>query len=112
MILFLVLLTSNAIAMAKTVIWHCQVVLINDKKQTNGKDNKYKIDVTTPMVWFGDETRWSSFVNTKYTYDRENHTLYSVSKSWDGIYDLVTRTIIFINKDANLKAHYKCKELD
>ena len=35
------------------IVWECQVVQVNDKKQTNGKINHYKIEVTPPMVWFG-----------------------------------------------------------
>ena len=110
--LFFLSLTNNAMAMAKILVWQCQVIKVNDVKQINGKKNQYKIDVTTPMVWFGDETRWSGFVNTKYIYDKNNHALYSVSKPWNGVYDLENRTIIFTNKDANLKAYYKCIELD
>ena len=102
----------HSMAMAKTFIWQCQVSHINDKKQTNGKINQYKIDVTTPMVWFGNETRWAGFVNTKYRYDKKNHVLLSVSKPWDGVYDLVARTIIFTNKGANLKTSYQCEELN
>ena len=112
LILFFLLLTGNVWTMAKTVVWQCQVVEVNDKKQTNGKINQYKIDVTTPMVWFGDKNRWSGFSNTKYKYNAENHTLYSISKPWNGVYDLVSLTITFTNKNANLKAHYKCIELD
>ena len=68
---------NSALAMAKTLIWHCQVVKINEEKQINGKINKYKIDVTTPMVWVGDATRWSGFSNTQFSYDKDNHTLSS-----------------------------------
>jgi len=112
LVLFFVSFISNAMAMAKIVVWQCQLVQVNDKKQINGKINQYKIDVTTPMVWFGNETRWSGFVNTQYIYDQENHALQSISKPWDGLYDLVNRTIIFTNKGANLKTYYKCQELD
>ena len=102
----------HSMAMAKTFIWHCQVSHINDKKQTNGKISQYKIDVTTPMVWFGNETRWSGFVNTEYRYDTKNNNLYSISTPWNGVYELETRSIIFTNKDSNLKVLYKCKELE
>jgi hypothetical protein len=112
LVLIVLSLTSNATAMAKTIVWQCQVVQVNDKKQTNGKTNQYKIDVTTPMVWFGNETRWAGFVNTKYKYDQNNHILYSISKPWDGVYDLAALTIIFTNRDANLKISYKCEELN
>jgi hypothetical protein len=112
LVLILLSLTSNAMGMAKTIVWQCQLVQVNDKKQTNGKINQYKIDVTTPMVWFGNETRWAGFVNTKYRYDKKNHVLLSVSKPWDGVYDLVARTIIFTNKGANLKTSYQCEELN
>ena len=111
LVLILLSLTSNAMGMAKTIVWQCQLVQVNDKKQINGKINQYKIDVTTPMVWFGNETRWAGFVNTKYRYDKENHTLYSKSKLWDGVYDLVARKIIFTNRAANIETSYKCEEL-
>ena len=101
----------SAFAMAKTLIWQCQVIMINDEKQTNGKINKYKIDVTTPMVWVGDETRWSGFSNTQFSYDKDNHTLSSSSKLWNGIYYLVEQKIVFINNNANLKVIYKCNTL-
>tara|TARA_B110000238_G_C15914256_1_gene347636 strand:+ start:238 stop:537 length:300 start_codon:yes stop_codon:yes gene_type:complete len=93
------------------IVWECQVVQVNDKKQTNGKINHYKIEVTPPMVWFGNKTIWSGFVNTKYRYDKENHILYSISKPWEGVYDLLNHTIVFTNKDSNLKAYYKCKKI-
>ena len=113
-IIFIIILIFpfHSMAMAKTFIWQCQVSHINDKKQTNGKKNQYKIDVTTPMVWFGNETRWSGFVNTEYKYDTKNNNLYSISIPWNGVYELETRTIIFTNKDSNLKVLYKCKELE
>ena len=109
--LLLLLFTNNVLAMAKTLIWECQVIKVNNDKQINGKVNKYKIDVTTPMVWVGDETRWSSFANTTFSYDRDDHSLFSSSKMWDGVYDLIERKIIFINNDANLKILYQCEEL-
>ena len=99
---------NSALAMAKTLIWHCQVVKINEEKQINGKINKYKIDVTTPMVWVGDATRWSGFSNTQFSYDKDNHTLSSSSKLWNGIYYLVERKIIFTNNEADLKVIYQC----
>jgi hypothetical protein len=102
---------NSALAMAKTLIWQCQVMQINDKKQINGKINKYKIDVTTPMVWVGDETRWSGFSNTQFSYDKDNHTLSSSSKLWNGIYYLVERKIIFTNNKADLKVFYQCNIL-
>ena len=110
-LLLLLLFTNNVFAMAKTLIWQCQVMQINDKKQINGKINKYKIDVTTPMVWVGDETRWSGFSNTQFSYDKDNHTLSSSSKLWNGIYDLVERKIIFTNNEADLKVFYQCNIL-
>tara|TARA_B100001250_G_scaffold97009_1_gene81252 strand:- start:2667 stop:3014 length:348 start_codon:yes stop_codon:yes gene_type:complete len=109
--LLLLLVTNNVLAMAKTLIWECQVIKVNNDKQINGKVNKYKIDVTTPMVWVGDETRWSGFANTTFSYDRDDHSLFSSSKMWNGVYDLIERKIIFINNDANLKVLYQCEEL-
>ena len=73
LVLILLSLTSNAMGMAKTIVWQCQLVQVNDKK---------------------------------------NHVLLSVSKPWDGVYDLVARTIIFTNKGANLKTSYQCEELN
>ena len=109
--LLLLLVTNNVFAMAKTLIWECQVIKVNNDKQINGKVNKYKIDVTTPMVWGGDETRWAGFANTTFSYDRDDHSLFSSSKMWNGVYDLIERKIIFINNDANLKVLYQCEEL-
>ena len=109
-LLLLLFVTCNVFAMAKTLIWQCQVIKVNNDKKINGKINKYKIDVTTPMVWVGDETRWSSFANTTFSYDRDNHSLFSSSKKWNGVYDLIERKMIFINNDANLKVLYKCEE--
>ena len=111
LVLLFLFFTNSALAMAKTLIWQCQVVEINDEKIINGKINKYKIDVTTPMVWVEDETRWSGFANTKFSYDKDNHSLSSISKPWKGIYNLIGRKIIFTNNDANLKVIYECKEL-
>ena len=108
-LIFLSLFICNSVlAMAKTLTWQCQVSIINDEKQINGKVNKYKIDVTTPMVWVGDETRWSGFSNTEFLYNKDSHTLSSFSKLWNGIYYLVERKIIFTNNEADLKIIYKC----
>ncbi len=109
--LLLLLVTNNVFAMSKTLIWKCQVIKVNNDKQINGKVNKYKIDVTKPMVWVGDKTRWSGFANTTFSYDRDKHSLSSNSKMWKGVYDLIERKIIFINNDANLKVLYQCEEL-
>lgn len=111
LILFFFIQVNNVLAMAKTIIWQCQVVQINGKMQTNGKVNKYKIDVTTPMVWVGDETRWSSFENTTFLYDKNNHRLSSSNIPWIGTYYLTERKVIFNNSDANLEVIYECKEL-
>jgi len=111
LILLFLFFINNALSMAKTIIWQCQVIEINDEEQINGKVNKYKIDVTTPMVWVGDETRWSGFANTTFAYDKANHSLSSGSKMWNGIYDLIERKITFTNNDADLKVLYQCKEL-
>ena len=110
-LLLLLSFTSNVFAMAKTLIWQCQVIKVNNDKQINGKVNKYKIDVTTPMVWVGDETRWSGFANTTFSYSKDNHSLFSSSKKWNGVYDLIERKIIFINNVANIKVLYHCEEL-
>tara|TARA_B100000579_G_scaffold429830_1_gene442233 strand:- start:2483 stop:2848 length:366 start_codon:yes stop_codon:yes gene_type:complete len=111
LIFFLFFQVNSVLAMAKTLIWQCQVDKVNNEKQSNGKINKYKIDVTTPMVWVGDETRWSGFENTKFLYDKNNHLLTSDSNSWVGIYYLIEHKIEFINNVANLKIIYECKEL-
>ena len=111
LILLFLFFINNALSMAKTIIWQCQVIKVNDEEQINGKINKYKIDVTTPMVWVGDETRWSGFANTKFSYDKDNHSLFSSSKQWNGIYYLIEHKIIFTNKDANIKVFYQCNEL-
>ena len=108
-ILFTVFSVNDALSMAKTIIWQCQVSQVNYEKQNNGKINKYKIDVTTPMVWVGDETRWSGFENTKFIYDKNNHLLTSKSKQWIGTYYLTEYKIEFKNSDANLIILYECK---
>ena len=95
--------------MAKTLVWECRVVQINDKIQTKGKINSYKIDVTTPMIWVRDDTRWSSLINTKFLYDKEIDILYLQSNPWSGVFDLANQKIIFSNADANLIVHYQCK---
>ena len=35
--LLLLLVTNNVFAMAKTLIWQCQVIKVNNDKQINGK---------------------------------------------------------------------------
>ena len=107
--IFLIFYSFNVYGMAKTLVWECRVVQINDKIQTKGKINSYKIDVTTPMIWVRDDTRWSSLINTKFLYDKEIDILYSESNPWSGVFDLANQKIIFSNVDANLIVHYQCK---
>ena len=108
--LFFYLYISSVYAMAKTFVWECQVIKINDNIQSNGKINSYKIDVTTPMIWVRDDTRWSGLVNTKFYMDKEKNTLNTFSKLWNGIFDLDNKEIIFTNIDANLLVQYSCIE--